>query len=108
MFFLENLALSVIRYHGQLSSCTISETTNDPILRRLNDGWTDGRTDGRTDGQTNGQTDGQTDGRASNIEIKIGNGLGGPFQLISVDLFGHSWMSNSRFFFFFAGNSYCG
>ena len=31
--------LSVTRYHGQLSSCKISEKTNDPI-------WMDGRTDG--------------------------------------------------------------
>ena len=33
--FFKNLALSVTRYHGQLSSCTISEKTNDPILRKL-------------------------------------------------------------------------
>ena len=38
-----NLAFSVTRYHGQLSSCTISEKTYDPILRKLNDGWTDGQ-----------------------------------------------------------------
>ena len=32
----------VARYHGQLSSYTISEKTNDPILRKLSeDGWTD-------------------------------------------------------------------
>ena len=43
------MAPSVTRYHGQLSSCTISEKTNDPILRKLNDGRTDGRTDGQTD-----------------------------------------------------------
>ena len=48
-FFSKNLALSVTRYHGQLSSCTISEKTNDPILRKL---VTDGRTDRRRDGQT--------------------------------------------------------
>ena len=35
--FLKNLASSVTRYHGQLSSCTISEGTNDPILRKLSD-----------------------------------------------------------------------
>ena len=32
------LAASVTRYHGQLSSCTISEKANDPILRKLTDG----------------------------------------------------------------------
>ena len=31
-----------LRYHGQLSSYTISEITNDPILRKLSDGRTDG------------------------------------------------------------------
>ena len=41
----KNLAPSVTRYHGQRSSCTISEKTNDPILRRLSDGRTDGQTD---------------------------------------------------------------
>ena len=45
-FFFENLAPSVTRYHGQLSSYTISEKTNDPILRKLSDGRTDRRTDG--------------------------------------------------------------
>ena len=33
-------ALSVTRYHGQLSPCTISEN-NDPILRKLSDGQRD-------------------------------------------------------------------
>ena len=46
-FFFGDLASSVTRYHGQLSSCTISEKTNDPILRKLSDGRTDGQTDGR-------------------------------------------------------------
>ena len=32
------LAASVTRYHDQLSSCTISEKANDPILRKLTDG----------------------------------------------------------------------
>ena len=41
-FSLKNLASSVTRYHGQLSSCIISERTNDPILRKLSDGRTDG------------------------------------------------------------------
>ena len=44
-FFFKNLASLVTRYHGQLSSCTISDKTNDPILRKLSDGWTDGQTD---------------------------------------------------------------
>ena len=35
IFFFLNLATSVTRYHGQLSSCTISEKLNDPILREL-------------------------------------------------------------------------
>ena len=43
-FFLKNLASSVTRYHGQLSSCTISEKTNDPILRKLSARPKDGRT----------------------------------------------------------------
>ena len=40
LFFFKNLVSSVNRYHGQLSSCTISEKTNDPILRKLSDGHT--------------------------------------------------------------------
>ena len=43
-FFFKNLALSVTRYHGQLSSCTISEKTNDPILRIVSERWTDRQT----------------------------------------------------------------
>ena len=39
-FFFKILAQSVTRCHGQLSSCTISEKTNDPILRELSDGRT--------------------------------------------------------------------
>ena len=37
----KNLALSVTRCHGELSSCTISEKTNDPIMRKLSDERTD-------------------------------------------------------------------
>ena len=41
--------MSVTRYHDHLSSRTISEKTNDPILRKLiagrMDGWTDTQTD---------------------------------------------------------------
>ena len=51
-FFFKNLAPSVTRYHGQLLSCTISEKNYDPILRKLNDGWTDRRTDEWTHKQT--------------------------------------------------------
>ena len=40
----------VTRYHGQLSSCVISEKTNDPILTKFSGERTDGRTDGQTDG----------------------------------------------------------
>ena len=40
-FFLKNLASSVTRYYGQLSSCKTSEKTNDPILKKLSDGRTD-------------------------------------------------------------------
>ena len=43
-FFFRNLALSVTRYHGQLSLCTISEKTNDPLLRIFSVGWMDGQT----------------------------------------------------------------
>ena len=50
-FFFKNLALSVARYHSQLSSCTISGKTNDPILRKPSDGGTNGQTEGGTDGQ---------------------------------------------------------
>ena len=39
--FFKNLALSVTRYPDQVSSCTISEWTNDPLLRKLSDEWTD-------------------------------------------------------------------
>ena len=46
--FFFNLALSVTRGYGQLS-CTISEKTNDPILRKLSDGRKDGQTDRQMD-----------------------------------------------------------
>ena len=51
-FFEKNLEPSVTRYYDQLSSCTISEKTDDPILRKLSDGRTDGQTDGQTDRRT--------------------------------------------------------
>ena len=47
-FFFKNLAALVIRFHGQLS-CTISEKTNNPILRKLSDRRTDGQTTKWTD-----------------------------------------------------------
>ena len=40
-FCCKNLVSSAIRYHGQLSSCTISEKNNDPILRKISDGQMD-------------------------------------------------------------------
>ena len=54
IFFSKNLAFSRTRYHGQIPSCTISEKTNDPVLRKPSDGRTNGWTDGRTNGQTDG------------------------------------------------------
>ena len=48
-FFFKNLASSVTSYYGQLSSCTITEKTNDPILRKFSDGQIDRWTDGQTD-----------------------------------------------------------
>ena len=56
----KNLTSSVTRYHGQLSSCTISEKPNDPILRKFSDGETDGQMNRRTDKRTDGQTGRQT------------------------------------------------
>ena len=44
--FSKTLVSSVARYHGQLSSCTISEKNNDPILRKHSE-QTDGRIDVR-------------------------------------------------------------
>ena len=35
----------------KLSSCTISEKANDPILKKLSVGRIDGRTDGQADGR---------------------------------------------------------
>ena len=40
--FFKNLVSSVTGYHGQLSSCTISDKNNDPTLGKLSDGRTDG------------------------------------------------------------------
>ena len=54
-FFSKALALSVTRYYPRLSSCTISEKTNDPIL--ILSPLVTKRTDGRTDGQKDSQKD---------------------------------------------------
>ena len=43
--FFFNLDLPVTRYYGQLPFRTISEKTNDPILRKFSDGRTDKRMD---------------------------------------------------------------
>ena len=48
-FFSKNLAPSVTRYHGQLSSSTISEKTNDPVLRKFSEGRTDRQTERQKD-----------------------------------------------------------
>ena len=45
IFFFKNMALLVTRCQGQLSSCRMSEETNDSILRKLSDVRTDERTD---------------------------------------------------------------
>ena len=54
-FFLQKSG-SVTRYHGELSSCTISKGTNDLILRKLSDKEMDGETDRETDGRTDKRT----------------------------------------------------
>ena len=51
-FFFKNLALPVTRYHGELSSCIISEKTNDPIFWKFCHGWINGQIDGPSDWQT--------------------------------------------------------
>ena len=52
--FPKNLDLLVTRYHGQVSSYTISEKNNDAILRKLSNR----RTDGQKDRQMKRPTDG--------------------------------------------------
>ena len=44
-----NLALSVNKYYGTLSSCIISEKTNNPILRKFSDGRSCIQRDGQRD-----------------------------------------------------------
>ena len=49
--FLSKIWLHQSRYYGQLSSCTIPENTNDPILRGRSNRWTSWQTDRGTEGQ---------------------------------------------------------
>ena len=56
LFLFQKSALSVTRYYGQLSLCTIADKTNDPYLRKFRDGRKTGR---RTDRETEIQTDGR-------------------------------------------------
>ena len=42
-FFFKNMASLVTRYHGQLSSCTLLEKNNHPILRKFSEGRSDGQ-----------------------------------------------------------------
>ena len=44
-FFFKNLASSITRYHGQVSTCKISEKANDLILRIFSEVRTDGQID---------------------------------------------------------------
>ena len=41
IFFFSNMASSVTRYYGQISSCTISEKTNDSIFGKFSERRTD-------------------------------------------------------------------
>ena len=58
--FFKNMGRSVTTYLSQLSSCTISEKANDPVLRKVSDRRADRETDRPTDRQTDRQTDKQT------------------------------------------------
>ena len=48
---------SVTRYYGQLSPCAISEKNNDPILRKLINGWMDRHVEGPADDDLKGSCD---------------------------------------------------
>ena len=48
-FSFRNLALSVNKYDGTLSSCILSEETNNPILRKFSDGRSCIQRDGQRD-----------------------------------------------------------
>ena len=54
------MARSVTKYLCQLSSCTISEKANDPVLRKVSDGRADRQTDRQIDRQTDRQKDRNT------------------------------------------------
>ena len=47
--FFKNPDSSVTRCHGQLSSCTISEKTNDPIFGQMDRQKTDRQAEGQGD-----------------------------------------------------------
>ena len=67
------MASSVTRYHAELSPCTISEKSNDPILRKLSDRRTNKETDGQRDRdretERQRETDRQTDRQTDNSEF---------------------------------------
>ena len=48
--------LGTARYHGQLSSCTMSDKTENPILRKSSDRQAGRQTDRETDRQTDRRT----------------------------------------------------
>ena len=56
LFFLKNLALSVTRYHGSVSTCKMSEKNKDPILMKFSEGWSVAQTDRQADRQKDRQT----------------------------------------------------
>ena len=47
--FPKNRALSLLSVYGPLTSCKITEKTNEPIQRKVRYGRTNRRTDGRMD-----------------------------------------------------------
>ena len=61
---LKNFFVSFTSTGCKISSCTISEKTNDSIVRQVygqTDGWMDGQTDGWMGRRTDRRTDRQTD-----------------------------------------------
>ena len=54
-FLKKKLALLVTRYHGQQSSCAITQKINDLLLRKFGDRWMDRLIEGKTDGQIDRQ-----------------------------------------------------
>ena len=55
--------LGTARYHGQLSSCTMSDKTENPILRKSSDRQAGRQADRQTYRQTDRETDRLTDRR---------------------------------------------